>query len=240
MAHIGSETFYKTVVYDLEHALADGYVAYYEGVMPDPEGDAWFSQTLANGGDLTTMYKDLGKACGLTFQGEYFKLLAQDIREHPDRHVAADVSTLQMKREYERLVAQDKDFAERVASAAASKKTDAERTDVVGNFLKWSQDGVPQHHALGGIVCRGVMTLVLSPRADKAPGDLDPLLLDYRNRMLVDRILAERRPRIYVNYGSEHFHGILALLRKSDPRWKVVSVKWMRVIESPEELTGQL
>jgi len=34
MQHIGSEDFYKSVVFDLEQALADGYTLFYEGVTP--------------------------------------------------------------------------------------------------------------------------------------------------------------------------------------------------------------
>lgn len=240
MAHVGSESFYKTVVYDLEHAISDGYAIYYEGVLPDPAGDAWFSKTLAGGGDLTTRYKALGKVCGLAFQGDYFQLLVEDIREHPDRHVAADVSTLQMKQEYERLIAADKTFAEKARKAADSDKDQAKGADVVARFLDWAQDGNPRHRSLAGVVCRGYMDIALTPRADKPPGDLDPLLLDFRNRVLVDRILADPRSRIYVNYGADHLPGVLKLLRQSDPNWKVVSVKWMRVIEAPEDLHGRL
>ena len=240
MAHVGSETFYKTVVYDLQHALSEGYVAYYEGVRPDPAGDSWFSETLAGGGDLTSEYKDLGKVCGLAFQGTYFQLLADDIRAHPDRHVAADVTTLQLKQEYERIAAADKAFAARIGKAVNAKKDEADSADLVGGFLKWSQDGDGRHSALGGIVCRGLMDIVLTPRSDKPSGDLDPLILDYRNRMLVERIVADPRPRIYVNYGAGHLPGVLKQLQRSDPAWKVVSVKWMRVIESPEDLHGEL
>lgn len=239
MAHIGSETFYKTVVYDLEHALADGYVAYYEGVMPDPAGDAWFSKTLASGGDLNENYKSISKVCGLTFQGAYFELLAQDKREHPERHVNADVSTLQLKQEYERLVASDRAFAAKIAKAAEDEKHDASNADVIGEFLHWSESDV-RRHALAGIVCRGVIDLTLAPRADKPASDLDPLILDYRNRMLVERINNDPRQRIYVNYGLDHLSGILDLLKRSDPKWKVESVKWMRVMESPEDLHGRL
>lgn len=240
MAHVGSESFYKTVVYDLEHAIADGYAIYYEGVLPDPAGDAWFSRTLAGGGDLVTRYKTLGKVCGLAFQGDYFQLLAEDIREHPDRHVAADVSTLQMKQEYERLLAADKAFAEKARKSADGEKDEAKGADVIARFLDWAQDGDPRHRALAGVVCRGYMDIALTPKADKPPGDLDPLLLDFRNRVLVDRILADHRPRIYVNYGADHLPGVLARLRASDPNWKVMSVKWMRVIEAPEDLHGRL
>jgi len=240
MAHVGSETFYKTVVYDLQHAIADGYVIYYEGVKPDPGGDAWFSKTLAGGGDLNSRYKDLGKVCGLAFQGEYFQLLAGDIREHPDRHVAADVSTLEMKQEYERLIASDKSFAEKARKAADEERKDAKGADVSAKFLNWAQDGNPRHQSLAGVVCRGVMTIALTPNANKKPGDLDPLLLDYRNRVLVSRILADPRPRIYVNYGEDHLPGVLKMLQASDPKWKIVAVKWTRVIEPPEDLHGRL
>jgi hypothetical protein len=240
MAHVGSETFYKTVIYDLEHAIADGYAIYYEGVLPDPAGDAWFSKTLAGGGDLTARYKTLGKVCGLAFQGDYFQLLVEDIREHPERHVAADVSTLQMKQEYERLLAVDKAFAEKARKAADSEQDEADGADVIAKFLGWAQDGNPRHQSLAGVVCRGYMDIALTPKADKPPGDLDPLLLGYRNRVLVDRILADPRPRIYVNYGADHLPGVLKLLRQNDPSWKVVSVKWMRVIEAPEDLHGRL
>lgn len=236
MTHVGTEAFYKSVVYDLQHAIADGYVIYYEGVTPDPAGAKWFSETLADGGDLTAEYKDLGKVCGLAFQGEYFQLLAGDIREHPDRHVAADVSTLQMKQEYERLVASDKGFAEKVEKAAKEKEDKADSADVLAKFLKWSQDGDPRHQSLGGVVCRGAMNIVLARRA---PSDFDPLVLDYRNRALVNRILTDPRSRIYVNYGAGHLPGVLALLRRSDPKWTVLSVKWMRVIEAPEDLKGE-
>jgi hypothetical protein len=49
MQHIGSEDFYKSVVFDLEQALADGYTLFYEGVMPvagRPDLTDWFNQTL--------------------------------------------------------------------------------------------------------------------------------------------------------------------------------------------------
>lgn len=237
MTHVGTEAFYKSVIYDLQHAIGDGYVIYYEGVRPDPAGEKWFSETLANGGDLSAEYSKLGEVCGLSFQGDYFKLLSSDMREHPERHVAADVSTLEMKQEYERMIASDKSFAERVEKAAAEKRNKGEASDTFAKFLNWSQDGEASHRALGGIVCRGAMNLIL---ARKAPSDMDPLVLDYRNRMLVDRILSDQRPRIYVNYGSGHLPGILKLLQASDPRWKVVSIKWMRTIEAPEELKGQI
>ncbi|MNY07205.1 hypothetical protein D3C86_1400000 [compost metagenome] len=111
MMHIGTESFYMGVVYDLERALTEDYVLFYEGVQPDPSAEAWFSQTLAGGGDLSANHTALGKACGLDFQLNYFTLLDVDKAAHPERHVTADVTTGDMKREYERLVRMEPAFA---------------------------------------------------------------------------------------------------------------------------------
>jgi hypothetical protein len=236
--HIGSEPFYKAMVYDLERALSDGYVIYYEGVQDHPEGDAWFKETVTGGSDLNDGYKNLGESCGLKFQGEYFGALADSIRANPDRHVAADVNTLQLKQEYERLVASDPGFAQRVREAATAKKAEkAEGPDLLERLLVWAQDGNPRHHALAGVVCRGLIAIGLNAN-DKEPGALDPLILDFRNRQLIERLRADPRERILVNYGAGHLKGMLALLRQADPGWKVQEVRWKRALEAPEELRG--
>lgn len=36
MVHVGSEPFYKTVVCDIEQALSDGFVIFYEGCAAIP------------------------------------------------------------------------------------------------------------------------------------------------------------------------------------------------------------
>ncbi len=49
MQHVGSEDFYKSVVFDLEKALTEGYTLFYEGVQPvpgRPDLDRWFNETL--------------------------------------------------------------------------------------------------------------------------------------------------------------------------------------------------
>lgn len=138
MSHIGSEGFYKSVVYDLEKALADGYVIYYEGVVGSPDGDEWFSKTLAGGGDLSANYKMIGDVCGLKFQLDYFGLLQADMAAHPERHVKADVSTADMMHEYERLMQSDPDFAAARATAAATSEG---ASNGPTQLLAWLQAG---------------------------------------------------------------------------------------------------
>jgi len=236
MVHVGSEGFYKSVVYDIEKALSEGYAIYYEGVSNDPAGDAWFSQNLAGGGDLSANYSKLGDACGLKFQLNYFGLLQQDMAEHPERHVTADVSTADMMHEYERLVAADPGFAARVAAARQDDTSQGEG-DGAAAIFNWLENATPGQRALVGVACRGMMTRLLGAKSE--PSALDPIILDYRNRELAKRI--EAGPdKIFITYGAAHLPGLLEDLRAINPAWEIGSVKWLRAIEAPDNLEGEI
>ncbi len=238
MMHVGSEPFYKGVVYDLEKALTEGYVIYYEGVQPSPDGDKWFNDTLAGGGDLSANYKVLSDACGLKFQLDYFQLLTADMAAHPERHVAADVSTADMMHEYERLAAADPGFAARVQPAKADVTATTNSSEGLSSFVDMLNSGTPEQKKIAGYACRGFMTWTLGRPA--APSPLDPVILDFRNKALADRISKDTRPLIYVTYGAEHLPGLLKDLQTIDPAWEIKSVKWQRVMEAPDDVTGQL
>jgi hypothetical protein len=241
MVHVGSEPFYKSVVYDLEKALADGYTLFYEGVQPSPgEGDDWFRDNLADGGDLSDNYKMLSSVCGLQFQLDYFGLLAKDMKVHPDRHVTADVTTLDMKREYDRLVKTNPAFAAAVKKKPAAK-VESTKSDDAGplDFLTaYAKDGSTEQKNILGILCRGVINATLS--ATDTDNALSPVILDYRNRNLVQQIITHHSKKIYITYGAAHLPGVMALLKEKDPKWRVVSTKWMRAVGAPEHLTGVL
>jgi hypothetical protein len=46
--------------------------------------------------------------------------------------------------------------------------------------------------------------------------------------------------KIFITYGAGHLPGLLGDLQKSDPAWEIKSLKWMRTIETPEDLEGQI
>lgn len=241
MVHVGSEPFYKSVVYDLEKALAEGYTLFYEGVKPSPgEGDDWFRDNLAGGGDLSDNYKLLSSVCGLQFQLDYFSLLSADMKVHPDRHVTADVTTLDMKREYDRLVKADPAFAAAVKKKPAAKGDDkkSEGSDPLDFLTAYAKDGSRDQKNILGILCRGLINENIS--AMSSDGPLEPVILDFRNRNLVQQILTHHSKKIYITYGAAHLPGVIALLKEKDPKWKVASTKWMRAVGTPEHLTGTL
>ena len=242
MQHIGSEHFYQAVIYDVEKALSEGYVIYYEGVQtPTPESQAFFeklSQALVGGSDLSGTYKSIGEICGMTFQLDYFGLLEADKAEHPGRHVVADVDALELKAEYERLMRDDPAFAAAHADDFQPKPTTSDNA-MVPALIAWLKNGSPSQRMLGGVACRGFFTLA-QPTGDEPPGHMEPVILDFRNRALAQRIMQSTDDRIFITYGAAHLPGLVAELRKIDPRWTVGSVKWLRTIEAPEHLEGRL
>ena len=69
---------------------------------------------------------------------------------------------------------------------------------------------------------------------------MEPVILDYRNRALAQGIMQSKDDKIFITYGAVHLPGLVAELRKLDPKWSAGSVKWMRTIEAPEHIEGKL
>lgn len=244
MQHFGSENFYKSVIYDLEAALAYGYVIYYEAVqISTPESKAFFeklSSALTGSSDLSGTYKTVGEACGLKFQQDYFTLLEADKQEHPERHVIADVDAIELKQEYERLLRTDPEFAKAHANDFKDSHP-AESSESMAQAIEWLESGSESQRKLAGIVCRGIMTLALAPKKNEDSGKFDAIIVDFRNRALAKRIIDDRHDNIFITYGARHLSGVLDYLKQQDPNWKIATVKWMRTIEVPKRhLEGTL
>lgn len=242
MQHIGSEHFYQAVIYDVEKALSEGHVSWYEGVQtPTPESKAFFeklSHELVGGSDLSGTYKSIGEVCGMKFQLDYFALLEADKAEHPNRHFVADVDAIELKAEYERLMREDPAFAKGHANDFQPKPSTNDNAFLL-TVVEWLKRGSPSQKALGGLTCRGLFSLNQAA-VNTTAGRMEPVILDFRNRALARRIMQSTDDRIFITYGAAHLPGLVAELRKLDPKWAVGSVKWLRTIEAPEHVEGQL
>lgn len=56
------------------------------------------------------------------------------------------------------------------------------------------------------------------------------VIIDDRNKIVADFIKEERRDRILINYGAEHFDGIFKLLKTYDDNWKIVRFERLEVL----------
>lgn len=239
MQHVATENFYKSVVYDLENAFSQGYIFLYEGVKPStPEIDKWFEKLITGGKPLADSYELMGNICGLKFQNQYFMLLQKDMQAHPNTFVVADVDTRELKQEYDRLMESDSDFAKAMNKRQQPQHNQSEMAE---KLLEKLRNGSESQKQMVGVLCRGIMTWELGKdHSTQSDQQLNKLILDFRNQKLYEAIVKEPRSKIYMTYGYDHFQGTFQLLKKHDPRWQVVSVKWMRTIDQPEEYEGHL
>ncbi len=236
MQHVGSEDFYKSVVFDLEKALTEGYTLFYEGVQPVPDRPdltQWFNETLLGSKkDLSAGYKQLADGCGLTFQLTYFELLLADSALHPSRHVTADVSYLDMKTEYDRLMREDAGFAKAVAAEKARAKH-GDDDPLIGMIAGLSQASREQKRLIG-LLCRGVMGMTVSGLAG-SDAPKERIILDFRNKALARFVAQSPADKIYITYGAAHFPGFLKELQAIDPAIRVQSLRWVRPMSLPNE-----
>jgi hypothetical protein len=240
MQHVGSERFYKSVVYDLEKALTEGYNLYYEGVQPSPEQpelETWFNNMASGGKDLSGAYKQLADTCGLHFQLDYFAVLEADAKSHPERHRRADVTYREMKDEYDRLAAADPSFAKDFEEETVGKANSGSG-DILDTAMSALDTPSESQKKQMGFICRGLinMSSITKGVGGHAKGRV---ILDFRNKRLAEMIDTTPDSKIYVTYGAAHLPGLIAELQKRNSAWKIVSTTWRRVMANPENLEGE-
>jgi len=242
MQHVASEDFYKSVVFDLEQALADGYTLFYEGVTPvdgRPDLTEWFDKTLRGSNqDLSAAYKKMAEECGLSFQLNYFDPIKADMAIHPSRHVTADANFLEMKTEYDRLLREEAGFAAAMAAKAAKAKAKTaapDGDDPFALFLGFMADATPEQKKLIGIVCRGVLGMAVSGALGEENDPSNRVIVDFRNKTLARFVDESKSDKIYITYGAAHFPGFLAELQERDPTFAIRAVKGVRPMTLPDE-----
>jgi len=143
-----------------------------------------------------------------------------------------------MMREYQRLERTDPAFATAFAAQHPASASDNSVANGIRRVLDWLHSATDQQRSLIGTACRGWLTLALA--SERTPSAIDLVVLDYRNRRLAERIAADTHRSIYITYGAQHLSGLLTELQASDPAWKIMSLKWLRAIDTPEHPTGTI
>ncbi len=115
-------------------------------------------------------------------------------------------------------------------------ETAATAVNPVDNVIQWVNTGDRWRGLVAGMVCRGILSKVLDGSAE--PGVRGRIILDFRNRHLVDRILSHANDKVYVVFGAAHVPGVISLLQERDRSWRVASVKWVHALTVPRHLEG--
>lgn len=234
MVHVGSEQFYRSVVYDMIRARDAGYVLYFEGTLPGtPEATAWLNAAVHADGDLNAQYARLAQACGMQFQGDFLGFVQRQAAIDPAHIISADVSVTEMYDEWQRLVAARPELAQAMAAdgADAGGLSISHLLDIVFGLGDRQRDFL-------ATACRGAFTMLLGQA--ESQNDMNLVVLDFRNRKLAERIAADAGQDIYITYGSGHFPGLLEEMRKQNPSWQILSTTWSTAILPPDDAVRHL
>lgn len=245
MVHVASKPYYESIVFDMLRARDDGFVFFYEGVGPGSEANKQrLGELLGTGNaDINGAYNTLSNVCGLSFQGDFFKVFREEAKREPQRHKVADVSIDAMIAEWDRLVQADPNLANalpaRAGSAraqAGSANTDATSASFV-DLYKLMSEG---QQGVIGTLCKAVMNTRLSASETDGSPFNRLVVLDFRNKHLADEIQNATDSKIYVTYGAGHMRGVYQLLKQRNPVWRVADVTWLTVIQPVPQQEGVL
>lgn len=157
MVHIGSEQFYRSVVYDMIRARDAGYVLYFEWTLPGtPEATAWLDAAAHADGDLNAQYAHIGQVCGMQLQGDFLGFIQREAVIDPNHIISADVSVTEMYNEWQRLIAARPELGQAIAAADNDQPDRSLSTvlDVISGLGDRQRD-------FFAAACRGAFTLLL-------------------------------------------------------------------------------
>lgn len=243
MLHIGSGAFYERVIYDMLDAEQQGYDFIFEGYRPGtPENNNRFETVQGQADDVDTyeLQTNLADVCGLDYQNDYFRVWREKARMQPDRYAVVDVSVDEMMNEWDRLVRADAALGtvqDKYSAQSGNPQSNVKWSDLFAWIGQLNQDQ-KEVVALG---CQTLLNLLSEyPLPEQDSPFQAKVILDFRNRIVADKILAHSNPKLYVTYGAAHIQGIYKLLRAQDPRWHVQEVQWRQPISIQTQRTGTL
>ncbi len=244
MMHIGSENYYKSIIFDMV-AAGDDFVFFYEGITDgSDESEARFNNIMGLGGpseSINDSYISTSRICDLSFQGEFFWVFIDDMVENSEQHINMDVSVDEMIKEWDRLLIGHPDYAatEPPPPAPADPSVAYESSSSSDNFYTYLSSGQKRFISR---FCQATISIAYVNRGDGT--DQDPffrdVIVDFRDRHLADGIINSDADKIFITYGSAHFPGVYAYLKADDPNWEITNVRWKRALELSQDVVGTL
>jgi hypothetical protein len=228
MIHVGPRDFYMQIVNNLDEASKQGYTLFFEGVDSTPNRQEWTKRTLLRNQDLNSSYSKITNILGLDYQEIYFRKYKELAIRSPSNFVNADVSTQDLFKEYLRLWRESREF--RTKMRVIESKRFAPDSGSLKRISRWQKSGGPARRFLLRRMSLGIYAFMVSSdsqqienfRMNKFKNSAESkLILDFRDGMLVKRIIEHPSNKIYITYGLAHLPGVLDRLKKSDPKWIV-------------------
>ncbi len=226
MSHIASESFYKNVSNNIFEAKKQGFVLFYEGVLPgNKENTDKFNKLLGINFD-PELYKNLSKIYGVTSQKNERFL---GILNKKDYNVDISLDTVME-------IYRKKNPWKSPLKKSPSQK-DSEAYDLNWKVFKILWELSERELQILRYINQAFLNFILKHESLRNTiveklwkQDIFSVILDDRNINLANEIDQSTEKRIYVIYGLMHFSWVYKLLQEKDPNWKIIDSFEVQVI----------
>lgn len=224
MSHIASQSFYSQIKKDLFFAKKGGFVLFYEEVQPgNEENKKAFDKALWV--DFAPwLYKNLSRLYGVVAQDNNKFLNLVNNKDYNIDLSLDEVMELYKKKipswEEKTSILQNKEVIDINTQVfeILSELNDKELA-----ILRYVNQGflnfMMKHD--------GLRNTVISTLWNQ---DIFSVILDDRNKNLVEELIKSDEKSIYVMYGLMHFSGVYKLLQEENSNWKIIQTKEYQVI----------
>ncbi len=227
MSHIASQEFYDWVEKDIRSNKKDGYVLYYEWVLPGSEkNNKDFNTALWIQFDQN-IYDNFSKLYWVEAQdNNQFIWLVNNLDYNIDLSLdrVMDIYNKRINSQWINSWEEDTKKSSKVYDMNTQVLDTLselwERELLVLRYINQSiLNFIIKHEYLRNAIIEKV-----------ANKDIFSVILDDRNLHLVKEIRAREDEKIFITYGLMHFSWVLELLQKKDENWKIISTKYSDVI----------
>lgn len=223
MVHIASQSFYDEIVDNLTKFKQDWWVYFFEWVKP------WTKENMDAFNDAigiefeSDLYENFSKLYWVTFQKpEDFLWLVNeldfnvdlDINQIIELYNKKNITSWNQKNKLISPIDANKEILNTLSSLNDRElKILIYLNQAILNLIIWSDS----------------LQWVLSENFNNEV--LFDIILNWRNKVLVDEISKSKYDKIYITYWLLHFKWVFEELQKQDPRWQIVKTRYLHPID---------
>jgi len=215
MVHIWKETFYDEIAKNIENFKEKWWVYFFEWVKPGKEENAKkFNEALWVEFD-EDLYKNFSKLYGVTFQdNSKFLWLVND------KDFNVDLNIDQIVELYDEKI-----------KKSEKKETNTPPLDANKEIIKTLSLLNEKELQILVYVNQAMLNLLISSEEIQTTltnnfwnKELFEVILEERNKVLVNEIVNSEYKDIYTTYWLLHFKWVFNLLKENDPKWEIIEV----------------
>lgn len=226
MSHIASESFYQKVARDLRGYKQDGYVLYYEGVKPGSEENSNDFNAALGINFEPWLYENFSKLYGVVAQDNSDFL---NLENNLDYNI--DINIDEIMGIYRKKISEKNDLNSK--SFLQSWEVQDVNSLLLEQLAQLNEKQLQVLRYINQsllnfmIKQEDLRNLIVEKVANK---DLFSVILDERNKHIVQEIESRWDEKIFIMYGLMHFQWVLELLQESDPNWQIYSSNYTQLI----------